>query len=282
MEVAAATGSGRWWRTSAAASRLVWAAETVVGTILFIFLLQFLFGFSIVDASLWEIYWPAFAMGIWGTVGYSAVIVPLSVVLGFTIGIARISRARVVAAPFAVFIDFFRGTPPLVLVIFAFLIGPSLLPARFQGRTLGLAVAVLALAFHSASYQAEIFRAGFQSVPRVQLEAAQALGMSPWQSMAHVVLPQALRLSLPPLGNELAVVIKDTSLLAIIGAIDLFGVSQDVQQNLLFTPGYDPRWFLIMWTAVALVYFVLTAGMTQFLLFLERRYHVRGIEAMSL
>src|SRR5207244_1509146 len=84
----------------------------------------------------------------------------------------------------------------------------ALLQARFTGKDLAWNVAAVALALHSAAYQSEIFRAGFQSVPRGQLEAAQALGMRPTQSMFNVVLPQALRLSLPPLGNEFAVVIK--------------------------------------------------------------------------
>jgi len=263
-------------------TRVVWAAETFVGVLFFIFLLQLLLGFNILDSRLWAIYWPAFGRGIWGTLWFTALILPLSVAVGFVLGWARISRFRSVAWPVAIYVDFFRGVPPIVIAIFAFLIGPSLLPQRFQSGTLGITVAAIALALHSAAYQAEIFRAGFQSVPRGQLDAAQALGMTPWQAIRHVVLPQALRLSLPPLGNEFAVVIKDTSLLAAIGARDLFGLALDAQQNLALTPGSDLRWFLILWTAVAIVYFVMTTAVTQLLLFLEHKFHVRGIEAISI
>lgn len=282
--MATAEVPGHWTRSRSLVSRtsLVWAAETLVGAFLVLLLLQLLLGLRFDDPDLWNIYWPTFLRGISGTLGYVAIILPLSVAVGFVSGWSRVTHFRVLAWPVSVFVDFFRGIPPLVIVIFASLLGPSLLPERLQGRTLGQAVAAIALALHSAAYQAEIFRAGFQSVPRGQLEASQALGMTPSQSMGYVVLPQALRLSLPPLGNELAVVIKDTSLLAIIGGIDLFGVSLDVQQNLLLTPASDLRWFLIMWTAVAVVYFILTTVVTQILRFLERRFHVRGIEAISL
>jgi polar amino acid transport system permease protein len=142
-------------------------------------------------------------------------------------------------------------------------------------------VAAIALAFHSGAYQAEIFRAGFQSVPRGQVDAALAIGMRPSQTMQHVVFPQALRLSLPPLGNELAAVIKDTSLLAILGALDLFGVSLDFIQAVFLQPGASVFWLITMWTAVALAYFVMTTAVSQLLLFFERKYHVRGLEGVS-
>jgi len=261
---------------------VVRVAETIVGAVLLILILQWVLEFEIADPRLWSIYWRPFTDGIVGSLGYIALILPVSVLMGFFLGWARISRFRVLAWPVATYVDFFRGVPPLVIVIFASLIGPSLMPERFQSRTLGLTLAALALAFHSAAYQAEIFRAGFQSVHRGQLEAAQALGLKPLQAMRHVVLPQAFRLSLPPLGNELAVLIKDTSLLSAIGAIDIFGLSQDVQQQLIFTPGSDLRWLFIIWTAVALVYFVMTYAMTTILAYLERRVRVRGLETMSI
>jgi len=202
-------------------------------------------------------------------------------VLGFFLGWLRISRFRTLSWPVAVYVDFFRGIPPIVIVIYASIFGAALLQARFTGKDLAWNVAAVALALHSAAYQSEIFRAGFQSVPRGQIEAAQALGMRPTQAMYNVVLPQALRLSLPPLGNEFAVVIKDTSLLAAIGTLDLFGVSQDFIQAVFLQPGASVYWLLTMWTAVALVYFAMTTAVTQVLLFLERKFHVRGLEGVS-
>src|SRR6266566_880820 len=260
---------------------LIRVIEAVIGASIFLVLLQVLLNFSLLDAEFWRRYGGSFETGIGTTLRFVGIILPLSAVLGFFLGWLRISRFRTLSWPVSVYVDFFRGIPPIVIVIYASIFGAALLQARFTGTDLAWNVAAVALALHSAAYQSEIFRAGFQSVPRGQLEAAQALGMRPTQSMFNVVLPQALRLSLPPLGNEFAVVIKDTSLLAAIGTLDLFGVSQDFIQAVFLQPGASVYWLLTMWTAVALVYFAMTTAVTQVLLFLERKFHVRGLEGVS-
>ena len=99
--------------------------------------------------------------------------------------------------------------------------------------------------------------------------------------MRYVVLPQALRLSIPPLANEFAVVIKDTSLLAIVGGFELFGSSFIFEQQILFSPGNQLSWIFVVWTAVALVYFVMTFAVTELLNAIDRRYHVKGLEAVT-
>ena len=260
---------------------LIRVIEAVVGASIFLVLLQILLNFSLLDPEFWRRYGGSFETGIGTTLRFVAIILPLSAVLGFFLGWLRISRFRTLSWPVAVYVDFFRGIPPIVIVIYASIFGAALLQVRFAGKDLAWNVAAVALALHSAAYQSEIFRAGFQSVPRGQIEAAQALGMRPTQAMYNVVLPQALRLSLPPLGNEFAVVIKDTSLLASIGALDIFGVSQDFIQAVFLQPGASVYWLLTMWTAVALVYFAMTTAVTQVLLFLERKFHVRGLEGVS-
>ncbi len=260
---------------------LIRVIEAVIGASIFLVLLQILLNFSLLDPEFWHRYGGSFETGIGTTLRFVAIILPLSAVLGFFLGWLRISRFRTLSWPVAVYVDFFRGIPPIVIVIYASIFGAALLQARFAGKDLAWNVAAVALALHSAAYQSEIFRAGFQSVPRGQIEAAQALGMRPTQAMYNVVLPQALRLSLPPLGNEFAVVIKDTSLLAAIGTLDLFGVSQDFIQAVFLQPGASVYWLLTMWTAVALVYFAMTTAVTQVLLFLERKFHVRGLEGVS-
>ena len=260
---------------------LIRVIEAVIGASIFLVLLQVLLNFSLLDAEFWRRYGGSFETGIGTTLRFVGIILPLSAVLGFFLGWLRISRFRTLSWPVSVYVDFFRGIPPIVIVIYASIFGAAMLQVRFTGRDLAWNVAAVALALHSAAYQSEIFRAGFQSVPRGQIEAAQALGMRPTQSMFNVVLPQALRLSLPPLGNEFAVVIKDTSLLAAIGTLDLFGVSQDFIQAVFLQPGASVYWLLTMWTAVALVYFAMTTAVTQVLLFLERKFHVRGLEGVS-
>jgi len=259
---------------------LIRAAEMIGGGLVLLFLLQWFLGYSLTDPDMWAVYQRSFASGTIRTLGYVAIILPVSVILGFAIGWARVSRFRTLAWPATVYVEFFRGVPPLVVVIFASVLGPNLLPERFQSAELGLTLGATAIAFHSAAFQAEIFRAGFQSVSRGQLEAAQAIGMRPMQSMRHVILPQALRLSVPPLSNEFAVLIKDTSLMAIIAGREVFHLTLRVQDT-IFREGGDLRWLFGMWTAVAIVYFILTFTVSSVMKLVERRFHARGIEAIS-
>jgi len=264
------------------------AVEALVGAIVFVVLIQYVLRFSLFDPDLWSgatlrqaNYWPRFVDGTKTSLFYISLTLPISVAIGFFLGWARVARFKAFSWPVAVYVDFFRGVPPLVIIIFASLLGPKLLPPRFITPDTPLLMGALALAMHSGAYQAEIFRAGFQSVSRGQLEAAQALGMRPGQAMQSVVLPQALRLSLPPLGNEFAVLIKDTSLLYVIGAFDLFGWSLLTGQTIAIDVGRLELLFT-MWTSVALVYFVLTFAVTRVMLLVERRFHARGLEALSI
>jgi len=256
-------------------------AEMAVGAVLFVILLEYVLQFNALDPVLWNLYLPVFLNGIVSTLRYLGIILPLSAALGFAVGWARISRLRTISWPLTVYVDFFRGVPPIIIVIFAGILGPSLLPARFRSEEIGILIGAIVLALHSGAYQSEIFRAGFMSVPRGQLEAAQSLGMTRVKAMAFVVLPQALRLSIPPLSNEFAVVVKDTSLLAIIGAFDLFGSSNIFTQQVLLTPGNQLSWIFVVWTAVALVYFLMTFSLTELLNAIDRRYHVKGLEAVT-
>ncbi len=255
--------------------------EMAVGTILFVALLEIILQFNALDPALWNRYLPAFLDGIVTTLQFIGIILPLSAAVGFTVGWARISRFRTISWPLSVYVDFFRGVPPIIIVSFAAVLGPSVFPQRFRSSDLGINIAAVALALHSAAYQSEIFRAGFMSVPRGQLEAAQSLGMTRGKAMGFVVLPQALRLSIPPLANEFAVVIKDTSLLAIVGGFELFGSSYLFTSQVVLSPGNQLSWLFVVWTAVALVYFLMTFAVTELLNAIDRRYHVKGLEAVS-
>jgi len=266
------------------------AGETVLGGVALLLVLQVVLDFSILDPVFWQRYGPTFASGVIGTLEFVALVIPVSVVLGFFIGWARVSRRRVLSWPVAMYVDFFRGMPPLVLVIFAFLFGARMIPEPFVSRFLAgvslrdvsVTAAAIAVALHSSAFQAEIFRAGFQSIPKGQEEAAMALGMRPWQTMRHIILPQTFRLSLPPLGNELAVLIKDTSLLAVVaGGTELVGRSQNFVGTLSIQ-GYPLHWVFAIWTGVALSYFVMTFVVTRSLLALEKRFRIPGLESVSL
>lgn len=255
-------------------------AEAALGALLFLVLIQGALGFTLLDPVFWNRFQRSLWRGFQGTLYYSAIVVPASVVIGFFAGWARVSRYRSLSWPVSVYVDLIRGIPPIVLVIFAFLFVPALLPDQFNTQEAALLFSAIALAVHSGSYQAEIFRAGFQSVPRGQLEAAQAIGLDNWTIMGSVVLPQAFRLSLPPLGNELASLVKDTSLLGALGAVELVALGQEFNQQLVIFGG-QLGWVFAVWTAVAALYFVLTFAVTRGLLFIEKRFRVPGMEGVS-
>lgn len=163
-----------------------------------------------------------------------------------------------------IYIDFFRGTPLLVQIFMIYFGLPSLL----QGIGIDFsfnrfAAAVTALSLNSAAYLAEIIRGGIQSIDQGQWEASQSMGMGWIQTMRHVIFPQAFRRMLPPLGNEFITMIKDTSLVAIIGFEELFR-----QGQLMVATTY--RAFEI-YAAVALIYLFLTFIASRIFSWLEKR-----------
>ena len=163
-----------------------------------------------------------------------------------------------------IYVDFFRGTPLLVQIFMIYFGLPSLL----QGIGLDFsfnrfAAAVTALSLNSAAYLAEIIRGGIQSIDSGQWEAAQSMGMGWIQTMRYVIFPQAFRRMLPPLGNEFITMIKDTSLVAIIGFEELFR-----QGQLMVATTY--RAFEI-YAAVALIYLLLTFVASRIFSWLEKR-----------
>ena len=162
-----------------------------------------------------------------GTLRLALPAIFLGFLLGTVIGLGRLSPRRWVSLPASIYVEFFRGVP-LVMVIFWFwFIVPAL-----AGQALpeyGVALTAF-LAFESA-YLAEIVRAGIQSVPHGQLEAATSTGLTGYQTMCHVILPQALRNMIPALVTQFIVLLKDTSLASIIGYVDLTKAAQIVNNR---------------------------------------------------
>jgi His/Glu/Gln/Arg/opine family amino acid ABC transporter permease subunit len=138
----------------------------------------------------------------------------LGIVIGLTLAMLVLSQRAVVRAPARLYINFLRATPLLWQLLFfstVMVVGFGLFPRD------PYPVAIIILGLNAGAYSAEIFRAGFQSVERGQLEAARSLGMSYFQAMRYAILPQAIRRVIPPLTNEFVILIKDTSLVAILG-----------------------------------------------------------------
>jgi len=196
------------------------------------------------------------------TLQLTAFSVFLGMIGGSLIGIARLSSMLPLRWFTRAYIDFFRGTP-LLVQIFMIYFG---LPALLQGVGINfslsrLVAAVMALSLNSAAYIAEIVRAGIQSIEPGQSEAAHSLGLGAVETMRYVIFPQALRRMLPPLGNEFITLLKDTSLVAVIGFEELFRRGQLIVAN-------NYRAFEI-YAAVALIYLMLTLLSSRIFSFLE-------------
>lgn len=174
----------------------------------------------------------------------------LGFLLGTAIALARLARAPWLSLPATIYVEFFRGVP-LVMVIFWFWF---IIPV-FLGRSLPeYSVALTAFVVFEAAYLAEIVRAGIQSVPRGQSEAATATGLSRASMMRHVILPQALRNMIPALVTQFIVLLKDTSLASIIGYVDLTKAAQIVNNR-------EIRPFEL-YLFIAVVYWLCSYGMS--------------------
>lgn len=157
--------------------------------------------------------WPSFLRGALRTIQLAALSEVFGVLLGLVLAIFVLSKAPWSRLPAKAYIDFFRGTPLLMqLLVISF--GLPFIGIRLDPFPAG----VIGLTLNSAAYVAEIFRAGIQSVERGQMEAASSLGMPEATAMIYVIIPQAVRRVIPPLMNEFIALLKDSSLVAVLGA----------------------------------------------------------------
>ncbi|MEM5423482.1 ectoine/hydroxyectoine ABC transporter permease subunit EhuD [Paraburkholderia sp. BR14263] len=153
-------------------------------------------------------------------------ILALSLPFGLLLAIARISRARLPRAIASVYIEVIRGTPALLQLFYIYFVLPSF-GIRFAPFTAG----VIGLSINYSAYLAEVYRAGIEAVPKSQTQAAKALGMSGRQTMRLIVLPQAIRIVVPPLGNYAISLFKDTSLVSIVTVKELMFTGQIISST---------------------------------------------------
>jgi polar amino acid transport system permease protein len=230
-----------------------------------------------------ELFWRGLLM----TVGITVIGITLGSILGLFVGMARLADARHAPArqvcrflirwPATVYVSFLRGTPlfvQILLVHFAvmpLLVNPTggLVISGDLARTIrqdygALVSGVVALTLNAGAYISEIFRAGIQSIDRGQGEAARSLGLSFRQTMQHVVLPQAFRRMLPPLGNNAIALLKDSSLVSAIGLAELAYAARTV------AGAYSRYWEPYL--TISLMYWTLTLGLAYAVRRLEHRY----------
>ena len=170
---------------------------------------------------------PLLLRGLWTTILLGAVSIVLGLLLGLVLVMLRLYGQRAVRLLAAAYINLFRALPLLVLLVLIYYALP------FLGvRLSSFAAAATALSMVSGAYAAEIFRAGIEAVPRGQFEASAALGLRRWRVMRSVVLPQAVRIVVPPLTSNAISVLKDTALASVVAMPDL--LKQATQAQALF------------------------------------------------
>ncbi|RLF23059.1 MAG: nickel transporter [Thermoprotei archaeon] len=185
-------------------------------------------------------------------------------VLGIMAGIARLSDNRLIYSLSSTYVEIIRGTPLLVQILFIYF-GLPRLGINLDPLTAG----IVALSINSGAYQAEIVRAGIQSIPRGQVEAALSLGMKEWQVFRYVILPQAVRNMVPALVNELVTLIKDSSLVSVIGVAELTRRGE-------YVVAWSFRPFET-YLAVALIYFIICFTSSKISRYLEERFAIPGM-----
>jgi len=191
------------------------------------------------------------------TLTVSGLAVILGIVLGVVLALMRLSKRRALSFVSGAYIDIIRGTPVVVqLMIFYFVIlGPTGLNK--------LHVAAIAFGCNSAAYVSEIVRGGILSVDHGQNEAGRSLGLTESMTMRYIIMPQAFKNILPPLGNELIMLIKETSILGYIGVVDFARAGEQIRSRTMHA-------FLPL-IAVAIIYYVIVKTLSFLLKILERR-----------
>ena len=184
------------------------------------------FNFEVMEGN-----YDAFVNGFWNTIYLAGISELAGIVLGLVLAVFAISKRSVVRAPARLYINFFRGTPLVWQIVF---IGVAL-PIGLGIKIPAYNAAIIALSLNAGAYVAEVFRAGIQSIERGQIEAARGLGMTYMQAMRYAIVPQAVRRVIPPLMNEFVILLKDTSLVFVLGLTagqrELMAVGNNLQQN---------------------------------------------------
>ncbi|HEY31983.1 MAG TPA: amino acid ABC transporter permease [Dehalococcoidia bacterium] len=196
----------------------------------------------------------------------------LVLVLGLFGGLGRLSQNRFIYALATVYVEIVRGIPLLVQLIWWYYAFPAVI--KEVGNSLGIqvladyqanpiAMAIVGMTVCYGAYMSEIYRAGIQSIPRGQMEAARSLGMTRFQAMRHIILPQAIRVVLPPVGNEFIALLKDSSLVSVVAVTDLTRRGREYMST-----HFNP---IETWTMVALVYLVMTLLSARGVAWIEKR-----------
>ena len=197
------------------------------------------------------------------TVILAATTMLVAVPSGILLAMMRLSDSRVLSTASACFVEFFRNLPLILLIYWAFYVMPVFLDIRFSAFTTGL----VALALNVSAYNSETFRAGINSIRKGQLEAGLAIGMSHWQVMRQIILPQAVRRVVPVLASTWVSLFKNTSLISVIAVGELAHVAMQLRAQSFR--------ILEVLTAMAAIYWMMGYPQAKLVDWLQRKYEVK-------
>jgi polar amino acid transport system permease protein len=210
--------------------------------------------------------------GIGATFAVTLTSIGFALVIGLFAGLGRISHNPVINKIATVYVEIIRGIPLLVQLFYIYYALPPLFKQLRLDKFIhldGPSAAVLAMSICYGAYMAEIFRAGIQAVPKGQMEAALALGMNRGQALRHIILPQTIRIILPPIGNEFIALLKDSSLVSILAVSDLLRRGREfASTSFMYFESY---------TVIALIYLVMTLFFSRLVALMEERLRHRGV-----
>lgn len=202
--------------------------------------------------------WPALLEGLKITVELTFIVIAISLVLGIFVALGRLSKNRLLSTVVGFYVDFMRATPLLLQLIYIYFVLPTV-GIRLEPFT----AAVLGLSLNYSAYLSEVYRSGIQAIPRGQLDAAAALGMKPSLTMRRIVLPQAIRIVIPTLGNYFVALFKDTSLASFLTLQELLFSGQ-----IIISRTYD---YFTIYTMVIFMYFLVGYPSLIAVRYLEKR-----------
>ncbi len=206
----------------------------------------------------------------WGGLSLTLVVAGCGMLTALPIGVllalGRRSQLPVINTLCVSFIEFVRGVPLVSVLFMASVMFPLLLPENVNFDK--LLRALVGIAFFYAAYMAEVIRGGLQAIPRGQYEAAEALGWTYWKMMGLIILPQALRLVIPGLANNFLSLLKDTTLVAVIGLLDLLGIAKAAMADVQWL-GFTREAYLF----AGLVFWVFCFAISRYSVYLEKKYH---------
>lgn len=217
-----------------------------------------------------ELHLPFLLSGLWMTIRITLLGIVCGTLVGLIIGIGRAIGPRILKWLLGIYIHLWRGTPFLCQIYIVYFVMPETGAAWLQFST--FQAAVVALTIYCSTYVAEIVRAAIEAIPRGQREGALSVGMTGYQAMRHVILPQALRMMLPPLGGVYVVMVKVTAVLSVIGTSELVREANLAIQR-------DPSNIMAIFLLVAALYFVFCYPLLRLTQWAERRWGGLHIEA---